>query len=70
MVRSVIPVSSVSCGVPVTFTASLKFTWIEIEDVALYDRSELEELTEETVGAVESLDEDVRKSHEDAVEPA
>lgn len=52
--RSVVPVSSVSCGVPVTVTASLKLTCTEITEVAAYEPFVVDELTDVTVGAVVS----------------
>ena len=48
------PVSSVSCGVPVTVTASLKLTCTEIAEVAAYEPFVVDELTDETVGGVVS----------------
>ena len=48
------PVSSVSCGVPATVTASLKLTCTEIAEVAAYEPLVVDELTDETVGGVVS----------------
>ena len=39
MTRSVVPVSRVNCGVPVTLTASLKVTWMRINEPAPYEPS-------------------------------
>ena len=48
------PVSRVSCGVPVTVTASLKLTCTEIAELVVYEPFVVDELTDETVGGVVS----------------
>jgi hypothetical protein len=56
MVRSVAPVSRVSVGVPVTVTLALKVTCIEMDCPTLNVPLAVEEVTFETVGAVQDVD--------------
>ena len=53
--RSVAPVSSVICGVPVTVTDSEKFTCTLTASPALYEPFAVDADTDDTVGAVVSV---------------